>query len=142
MGRRGPKPQSQKQKRAKGERRPSQQTVTVIEFPKVSQVPEPADWLNADGQELWRKVGPMLFAQRLLSHADLYALGHLCQLHGKIVDGYRRQIQPTAAELSQLRMYFSEFGMTPTSRTRVGGSGGDKKNPFERNGPKTAPRGD
>ena len=107
MGKRGPKPQSQKQKRAKGERRPSRRTVNIVEFPKVSELPAPPDWLNADGQELWQEVGPLLFAQRVLSRPDLYALAHLCQLHGNIIDGCRHRIQPMAAELAQLRLCFT-----------------------------------
>lgn len=136
---RGRKPQSNAEKKRKGETRPSQQTVTVIEFPKIKRLPDPPDWVNDEGKTLWKRTGPLLFAQGLLTIPDLDALAHLCQLHGSIVDFIRRGIVPSAAELAQLRLYFAEFGLTPTSRTRVGGTDGPKQNPFKRNGPRPTP---
>ncbi len=131
----GRKPQTTAQKKAKGETRPCRlATADVLEFPQVKEVPDPPEWVNNDGQSLWNEIAPALYRQKVLTEADLYALGHLCQLHGEIVDGYRRRLQPTAAQLSQLRMYFSEFGMTPSSRTRIGkGSDGKGENSFKKN---------
>lgn len=137
---RGRKPQSNAAKKRKGETRPSQQTVTVIQFPKIKRLPKAPDWVNDEGRLLWDDVGPLLFQQGLLQTPDLHALAHLCQLHGSIVDFTKRGIGPSAAELSQLRLFFAEFGLTPTSRTRVGGSrDGPKENPFKRNGPRPTP---
>lgn len=131
----GRKPQTNEQKRAKGETRPSRMADNVLEFPPVERVPDPPKWINNIGKELWNEIAPALFKQRVLTHADLHALSHLCQLHGEIVDGYTRRIFPTASQLSQLRMYFSEFGMTPSSRSRVTAVGeGKKENPFAKNG--------
>jgi len=122
-------------KRARGETRPHKmQTAEVLDFPVVHKIPDPPEWVNSAGCDLWNDMAPALFRQRVLTHADLYALGHLCQLHGEIVDGYQRRIQPTAAQLGQMRMYFSEFGMTPSSRTKIGKAGdGDKGNAFKKN---------
>ena len=142
MGRRGAKPQSQKQKEAKGERRPSQRTVTVVEFPKVKVMPDPPDWMNEDGKQMWLELGPQLVAQRVLTDADLYAFAELCFIRGELIDKHRRRIEPTAAERSVFQRHCAEFGLTPTSRTRVGGNSDNTKNPFNRNGPQTAPRGD
>jgi len=138
---RGRKPQAKEQKAAKGETRPSRQGPTVVEFPKADGVPDPPPWIAYEaGMDLWDELAPLLFAQKVLSTVDIHALGHLCQLHGKIVDDYSRRLAPTAAELSQLRMYFSEFGLTPSSRTRVGTTGNGKKdNPFSQNGQKGRP---
>lgn len=133
---RGRKPQTNEQKAAKGETRPSRQSDSVVEFPLVSESPKPPTWVKfRAGKELWKELVGKLMKQRVLTEVDLHALGHLCHLHGKLVDGYRRSVPATAAELSQLRMYFSEFGMTPSSRTRIGKGGSESPdNPFNRNG--------
>lgn len=140
MATRGRKPQTREQKAAKGETRPSRQpALNVVQFPAVEKVPEPPEWLQDDGKKLWKEVASLLYAQKVLTVVDLPALTHLCELHGSIVDGYKRRVPPTAAELAQLRMYFSEFGMTPSSRTRVGKpGGGEKENTFKRNGKKNS----
>ncbi len=134
---RGRKPQPKEQKIAKGETRPSRHLENVVEFPKVDEVPEPPSYVAQfpAGVNLWEEVAPVLFAQRVLSEPDVHALGHLCRLHGEIVDGYERRLSPTASMLSQLRMLFAEFGMTPASRSRVA-SGKDpgKGNKFGSNG--------
>lgn len=135
MATRGRKRQTNAQKIAKGETRPSQLSANVLVFPTLEKAPAPPNWLNSEGVVLWEKIAPLLFAQRVLSEVDLEAMAHLCQLHGEIVDGYRRRVLPTAAQLSQLRMYFSEFGLTPSSRTRVGPTAPpDEKNRFSSNG--------
>ena len=138
MAKRGPKPKTNQQKKAQGETRPCRLADNIVEFPVVDAVPDVPEWINADGQELWKEITPALFKQKVLTHADLHSLTHLCQLHGKIVDGYKRQVMPTAAEIAQLRLLFAEFGMTPSSRTRVkaGGDSG-QENKFRRNGKKT-----
>lgn len=139
-GPRGRKPQPDAQKAAKGETRPSRMAgLNVIEFPAADKVPKPPTWLNDQGKKLWNELAPLLLNQKVLATVDTHALSHLCQLHGAIVDGYERRVPPTAAELSQLRMYFSEFGLTPSSRTRVAKTGDDsKKNRFQKNGKKGA----
>lgn len=138
MATRGRKPKTNRQKRASGETRPSRQSAEVVEFPAVKAVPDCPLWVTYEaGQKLWNELAPLLFAQKVLTTVDIHALGHLCQMHGKILDDYSRRVTPTASEMSQLRMYFSEFGLTPSSRTRVGkGADGEKENKFARNGKK------
>ncbi len=142
MAKRGRKPDTAKAKQAKGETRPGRTTVNVIEFPKARALPDAPDWMNEDGKIFWQHTGELLIAQRAMAAVDLAAFAQLAQFHGRLIDYARRGVLPTAAELAQFRIFCAEFGLTPTSRTRVGGSSNDKKNPFERNGPKAAPRGD
>lgn len=81
---------------------------------------EPPDWLNGpDAVELWDHLTGILGPARVLSEGDLTALGHLSNLHGRCVRLWRAGESPTAAELTQLRLYFSEFGMTPASRSKA-----------------------
>lgn len=137
MGTRGKKPTPREQKEQRGTVRPSREAAAVLEFPKVDECPEAPAFLNEYGRDLWDQLAPMLYAQRILTLADLPALSHLCQLHGSIMDMYDRRVEPTAAERSQLRMYLAEFGLTPSSRQRVSPAGpGKGENPFNRNGSK------
>jgi phage terminase small subunit len=135
VAKRGRKAQSNAEKNLKGERRPSRQTVTVVEFPKVRALPEPPEWMNDDGKTMWDELGPILVAQRILTDPDFYAFAELCYIRGELVDKHRRRIEPTAAARNVFARFCADFGITPTSRTRIGGSRGTKENPFERNGP-------
>jgi len=125
------------QRAARGTAKPSRAIGPVIDFPKTTNPPDPPEWLPEEGKALWHDVVPHLHSQRVLATADLQALAHLCELNADIIDGYKRRVRPTAAELGQLRLYFVEFGMTPASRTRVRLSGEkDQGNKFKRNGAK------
>ena len=90
------------------------------------------DWLNGPvALAEWYRLRDVLEGQRVLTEADLTALGHLCNLHGKCVEKWRLGSQPTAAELTQLRMFYVEFGLTPASRAKVSSAGEAKgKNAF------------
>jgi phage terminase small subunit len=141
----GPKPQPNQQKRAKGETRPSRMAeaqsgvAVVLQFPALDFAPDPPEWMNVDGQELWLSVAPMLYTQKVLTKADLAALTHLCQLHGTIIKDFKRDVDVAASDLAQLRMYFAEFGLTPSSRTRVPHGSKESGNRFGNNGKKQAP---
>lgn len=121
---------------SRGETRPSRMAGTkVLNFPLLDRHPNPPDWIGPEGQKLWYEIMPILFDQKILTDADVNSLAHLCCLHGDIVSGYRIGVRPTASELAQLRMYFAEFGMTPSSRTKVNAQGKDgKTNKFSNNG--------
>lgn len=137
MARRGPKSQAPERKKAKGETRPSREIVNVIDFPTEAKVPEPPHALNEYGTELWETVAPLLFEQRILTVVDKFALWHLCDLYGEIVEDRLNGFEVSASACTQLRLWFSEFGLTPASRGRVVPNGpGDKPNPFSRHGKK------
>lgn len=58
----------------------------AVELPLVSATPEAPDWLpNAHAVKEWDRLAPILTANKLLTEAGCSALGHLCALHGKIV---------------------------------------------------------
>ena len=138
MAKRGRKAQSNETKRAKGESRPSRQSATVVEFPVIEgQVPEAPDWLGPLGVELWDRVVPLLYKQKALTEADLPALETMCAYHDAVQKQLRAGLQPTASEVAQLRLFYSEFGLTNTSRVRLGkGDDGNQDNPFTKNGRK------
>lgn len=133
MGR-GRRPDSNRDKDARGSRQPRLEN--VVEFPVVDETPKPPTYLKLKAsKDLWNDVAPTLFQQRILTTADVHALGHLCQLHGEVTGCYRKGIPVAASTLAQLRMYFAEFGMTPASRTKVAaGDKGSTGNKFKNNG--------
>ena len=69
--------------------------------------------------EEWEKLALLLSESKVLTEGDLTQLAHACQLHGQIVNDYRKGLAVTAADRAQLRTAYSEFGLTPASRTRV-----------------------
>ena len=59
------------------------------------------------------------------------ALAQLCNYQSMVDETWARGDKPTAAEITQLRMLYVEFGMTPQSRSKVSSVGGsEEKNPF------------
>jgi len=124
--------------RAQGDLRPCRAIGNVVEWPHVTEIPAPPEWLlSVDGLELWHRMTPHLLAQRVFTTADAESFAHLCQMHGQIADAYRLGNKPTPTDMAQLRMFFIEFGMTPASRTKVLMSdGAGQSNKFARNGNK------
>ncbi|NUO63940.1 MAG: P27 family phage terminase small subunit [Gemmatimonadaceae bacterium] len=101
------------------------------EFPTLDDAPPPAWLLNDDARAEWNRLVGLLVPTRVLTEADITALGHLCNLHGECLRLYRASIAPHAATLTQLRLYLAEFGMTPASRGRAQPAGsGQPKNKF------------
>ena len=102
------------------------------EFPPADDVQQP-DWLSSpDAVAEWKRLVPLLKATRVLTQGDLTTLGHLCNLHGDCVKLYRAGLSPLAAQLTQLRLYLAEFGLTPASRAKAAPAGAGKKaNPFK-----------
>lgn len=101
------------------------------EFPAVEGA-EPPDWLvSDDALAEWSRCTELLESTGVLTEGDLTALAHMCALHGEVVNLVRAGLTPTAADRTQLRLYLTEFGMTPASRSKAGG-GVKKKaaNPF------------
>lgn len=102
------------------------------EFPVVEGA-RPPDWLNGpEALAEWDRLTALLESSRVLTQADLTALAHLCNLHGACVKLYRAGMEPTAAQLTQLRLMLAEFGLTPASRSKAGTAAPkDQKNPFQ-----------
>jgi hypothetical protein len=101
------------------------------ELPNASDL-SPLEWLcGSDAVDLWHHLTGLLAPVRVLSEGDKTALGHLANLHGRCVRLWRAGESPTAAELTQLRLYLTEFGLTPASRSKAGQIGeAPDANPF------------
>lgn len=105
------------------------------EFAVVSGQPDPPGWIseNLSGAEAtearreWGVVVEELVETGVLRRIQLRMLAHYCKHHARCALG-----EPSAADLTQLRLLATEFGMTPASLSKAGsGSAGNKKNPFQ-----------
>lgn len=118
-----------------GTSRRDREPAPVVELPTISEVPDPPDWLpNMHAANEWRRLAPVLVNNKLLTEAGLMAFGHLCALHGKLVQLWAAGESPTGHMLSQYRALINDFGLTPVAQGKVKTAGDDPKaNPFQKN---------
>lgn len=115
-----------------GTTRPDREAQAGVDLPSLSAVPPPPDWMpNAHAVREWQRLAPILVANKLLAEPDLGALGHLCALHGKIVQLWTAGETPTGHLLAQFNTLAGAFGLSPAWRGKVKPIG-DKgsENPF------------
>lgn len=92
----------------------------AVVLPLVDQVPAPPEWLpNAHAANEWRRLAPILVANRLLAEADLSAFGHMCAIHGKMVQLWTAGEAPTGHMVSQYNALAAAFGLSPAWRGKV-----------------------
>lgn len=103
-----------------------------VDLPLVDDEPPPPDWLpNAHAVKEWERLVPILTANNLLTTAALSTLGHLCSLHGKIVQLWAAGEAPTGHMLAQYNALAAAFGLAPSWAGKVKPSAeGEKKNGF------------
>src|ERR1700682_3271910 len=84
--------------------RPFREAPTGVSLPPVPAASPAPDWLpNAHAVKEWGRLAQMLVANALLTEGGLSVLGHLCALHGKLVQLWAAGETPTAALLAQYR---------------------------------------
>lgn len=107
-------------------------------MPKADKIPKPRG-MSPKARKYWNQIEPMLKDCKVLTEVDNYALGILCtsiaemfelqqQLDddGYIAIGSKGQpivnplFRATRQKQDDVRKLLIEFGMTPSSRTRVG----------------------
>lgn len=131
------KPTAPELKVLSGTTRPDRETPDMPEFDLVSDFPKPPQHLNPDGVEMWNNLGKQLVSARVLQTVDLYCLEQLCFNWQMFRKKAKAEMELTSAETMALKAMFSEFGMTPASRSKVtAGSEKPKENKFSGNGKK------
>lgn len=86
----------------------------------LAQSPPAPDWLpNAHAVNEWNRLAALLVGTRLLSALDLGTLGHLCALHGKLVQLWAAGETPTGHLIAQYNTLSGSFGLTPVMRAKV-----------------------
>ena len=108
-----------------------------VELPTLKDVPSPPDWLpNAHAVKEWKRLAPVMTNNKLLTEAGLSGFGHLCALHGKLVQLWAAGESPTGHMLAQYRSLINDFGLTPVAQGKVKpiGNSEAQANTFTRNG--------
>ena len=147
--RRGPKPVPTKLKLARGSRQP----INLNEPKPTVSKPRCPSHLSVAAKAEWRRISPRLVREGLLTHLDERALALYCEAYslwveakqkvadtglvvttekGNVIQNPYLGIANKAAK--QMLEILVEFGMTPSSRTRVtavkDGDAGDPKARF------------
>ena len=140
MGQRGPAPTPSAVLKLRGTLRPDR----VFDEPEPPEgVPECPDWLSDEAKQAWDQVAPDLAATGLLTRLDANALARYCTMwarwrkaedfiaqHGEVytlkdANGSARCVMqfPQVAIAHRLSLALtrleSEFGMTPSGRSRI-----------------------
>lgn len=110
-----------------------------IELSPLAAIPAAPDWMpNAHAIKEWNRLAALLVPNKLLAEADLSTFGHLCALHGKMVQLLAAGEAPTASMIAQYANLASAFGLAPSWRSKVKLAGEpEKKNAFANNGRRT-----
>ena len=91
-----------------------------VDLPTISEVPKPPDWLpNAHAVKEWKRLAPILVANKLLTDGGLSAFGMLCSLHGKLVQLFAAGESPNASMVASYRNLINDFGLTPVAQGKV-----------------------
>lgn len=136
MSSRGPKPKPTQLKVLAGTLRPDR--VNKHEPKPKSAVPRCPSHLSDEAKREWRRVAPELASLGLLARLDRAALANYCQAWGRWIEaeealrkfgvmvkspnGFPMQSPYLAVvnrAMEQIRAMLAEFGMSPSSRTRV-----------------------
>lgn len=99
----------------------------------LTRVPSTPEWLSDEAKAEWKRVLPRLVEDGVVTKADLSGVEALCIAAGRVRE-LEKQIQATGdvkliraqhvAMATATRMA-AEFGLTPSSRARVGVGGAD-----------------
>lgn len=147
----GRKPLPSAVKRARGTERPGRRNPNEPQ-PRAL-LPKPPKFLSDEAKRVWQQMAPKVYSAGLLTELDVLAFTLLCvawgdfveaqekiPLHGKVIMGPGGAPGPSPyvtlgnKAVEQLMRLLTEFGMTPSSRTRVSalGSHVDPSNRFAR----------
>lgn len=117
-----------------GTARPDRKSVPAPTGNVLEEAPDAPDWLpNGHAIKEWNRLAPILVANRLLTDAAVSTLGHLCALHGKIVQLWAAGETPTGHLLAQYNKLIDAFGIPPVASTKLKPVGdGEKGNRFDK----------
>ncbi|RBP86338.1 P27 family predicted phage terminase small subunit [Rhodobacter sp. 140A] len=101
----------------------------------LAKAPPAPSWLSAYAKAEWKRIFPQLIARRIITRADLAGVENYCVAAGAV-----RQIAEILAQnpvpdlklgglqiryAQTARQLASEYGLTPTSRARIGSAAPD-----------------
>lgn len=116
----GPSKRPTHLKAISGTERTDRVSTVSVELAPVSAVPDPVDWLpNAHATKEWKRLAPLLVANKILTEADISTFGHYCAVHGKLVQLWAAGEAPTGHLLAQFNALASALGLAPAWRSKV-----------------------
>ena len=148
MGQRGPAPQPTKLRLLRGN--PGKRPINKREpNPEAGEPPCPT-WLDANAKKEWTRITKELESLGLLTRCDMAALAGYCvafarvqecakviKKHGATYEtetGYFRERPEVGMEqkyLALMKQYLAEFGLSPSSRSRISVPEKPQVDPFE-----------
>ena len=92
-----------------------------------SRLPKCPAWINAEGKKEWSRLLKDLNKHGIATGFDFIGLATLCQMWGEYVEGSKNGEPVGAAHITQMRLLLVEFGMTPSSRSKVNAQPAEEK---------------
>ena len=103
-----------------GTARPDRARPANVAADAITETPAAPDWLpNCHAVREWDRLAAMLTSNRVLTELDLGTLGHLCAVHGKLVQLWAAGETPTGHLIAQYNSLAGAFGLTPVMRAKV-----------------------
>lgn len=106
-------------KRLRGTDQPCRMSGETLDFDAVEQAPKAPECLPVEAMTYWNRIVPILLNKRVLTIADLEALEVMCALYGRVKKLIAAGVDIPASMVTQLRLYQTEFGLTPASRNKI-----------------------
>ncbi|MEH6468216.1 MAG: P27 family phage terminase small subunit [Porticoccus sp.] len=97
-----------------------------------SKLPPCPSWVHGEGKKEWKRLSKELIKTGVVTGFDFIGLATLCHMWGEYVEGAQTGEPVSVAHITQMRLYLVEFGMTPSSRSKVHAGDGDRpKDPWD-----------
>lgn len=93
-----------------------------------SRMPKCPAWVNRHGKREWKRLLTELDKFGIATGFDFVAFAVLCNMWGEYIDGVQSGDSVSIAHITQMRLYLIEFGLTPSSRSKVSSSKKEKNN--------------
>lgn len=110
----------------------------ALDVTPFTEVPKPPQWLpNVHAVKEWKRLAPILVANKLLHEGNVGGFGQLCALHGKLTQLWAAGETPKPPLLLQYRQLINDYGLTPLAQARIKTGfteASNKTNRFRRNG--------
>ena len=119
-------------------------------YKEIVEIPKAPKYLNKVGKQEWKRAATILTEVKVLTENDIQALGAYCVNYQTWVDCIAKlqeeglttirknsvMVSPYFVMSNQLskemRAYWTEFGMTPSSRTKVQATPQEKDDEFDK----------
>jgi phage terminase small subunit len=97
-----------------------------------SKLPSCPAWIHPEGKKEWGRLVDEMTKTGVVTGFDYIGLATLCNMWGEYVEGAQTGEPVSVAHITQMRLYLVEFGMTPSSRSKVHAGEVDKpKDPWD-----------